>query len=875
MPSTERQQTLVYDLRAARSAGELQSLVQRTARDIEAFVREHPELSAKARTALAEATADMRRRLDREEMYVAIVGEFKAGKSTFLNAMLGTRLLGAATGEFTGSVTYLREGIDADYWYLESSGRRVRFNDEVPDQRSGLVERLRAGEALARLRRADLDSAVRARDVAIKEGNRKSNEVVGACQTEELDRAQLDAEERKLVEAGAFLQRASLVEQEHASAVPLMLREEPRWWAFWWWTARVLLGWLWGTKRQAWRRAVGHREHGGAALNASRGLRHQADLRHLSSQRATADATQAADAAARAVRAAVDSVALAERRLADSRRAIPELSAALQRHRDDRDRQFRRHVRDLGDLHGRGATVSEVHIQFPAQRLKGGLVLMDTPGVNTPNKVFQERAWKAIEHDADACVLLTPMRQVMSQETQKIVARLTEYIPHVALVVTQVDAAHKNALLITEDEDEAREQCAEAITVARQQFAKVVGRRSEEVFLVDVSADRAIADDPSFDQSWARAFDESMARLLRVLAAERTTVLAVRCAQIATAVVRSSREAVEQLKAAYNERIRTLTNSRLPDPQKEVKRLVTAHRRTLRGAYESVQQASVVAFNQQVDEWCDSVEAVLSSQPDKTQLEKFVQEEMPRRFKRLKVLTEKVMETQRDQLHQELTREATAAANEIRERYRVVSRLVAGEANVRLDGLELTLGAGGDELAGGLASMLSGHDSENIFASAAGMGAGAAIGTLIFPGVGSVIGGLVGGLIGFAFGPSLDDLKKKVFAKTAEDVRAFRAAAVQHIEQDSAHLLQQSVAALESLLDRQLVVFNRWIEGLVAEEQRKIDRELRRLGDLEARAGDLASVVDRLPKLIEAVARESALMARGASGTASRSNRSN
>ncbi len=54
------------------------------------------------------ARADVSRRLERAELFVCIVGEKKSGKSTFLNAILGERILGAANREYTGAVTTVR-----------------------------------------------------------------------------------------------------------------------------------------------------------------------------------------------------------------------------------------------------------------------------------------------------------------------------------------------------------------------------------------------------------------------------------------------------------------------------------------------------------------------------------------------------------------------------------------------------------------------------------------------------------------------------------------------------------------------------------------------------------------------------------------------
>jgi GTP-binding protein EngB required for normal cell division len=98
---------------------------------LEALLAHREPLGDQTAAEIESALAAIRGRLGREELAVVVVGEKKAGKSTFLNAVLGERLLGAAMRECTGTVTLVRHGAIADYAARFKDGHVERFSDTV------------------------------------------------------------------------------------------------------------------------------------------------------------------------------------------------------------------------------------------------------------------------------------------------------------------------------------------------------------------------------------------------------------------------------------------------------------------------------------------------------------------------------------------------------------------------------------------------------------------------------------------------------------------------------------------------------------------------------------------------------------------------
>jgi hypothetical protein len=77
---------------------------------------------------------EVERRLSRGGLSVVVVGETKAGKSTFLNAILGERVLGAAHREYTGAITYIRRTTSPNYRARFRGDRVYDFAQVVPDR---------------------------------------------------------------------------------------------------------------------------------------------------------------------------------------------------------------------------------------------------------------------------------------------------------------------------------------------------------------------------------------------------------------------------------------------------------------------------------------------------------------------------------------------------------------------------------------------------------------------------------------------------------------------------------------------------------------------------------------------------------------------
>ena len=90
---------------------------------------------------LLDQIENLRQRLMAERFQVAVLGQFKRGKSTLLNALLGTSLLPTAVVPLTAIATYLQSGPNLSLHIVYQSGQ---ITDERPKSAEGACDRLQA-----------------------------------------------------------------------------------------------------------------------------------------------------------------------------------------------------------------------------------------------------------------------------------------------------------------------------------------------------------------------------------------------------------------------------------------------------------------------------------------------------------------------------------------------------------------------------------------------------------------------------------------------------------------------------------------------------------------------------------------------------------
>lgn len=740
---------------------------------------------------LATAAAAVEARLDRPELVVAVVGEKKTGKSTLLNAVLGARLLGTAVREYTAALTFLRWGPTPDWEARFVDGSRERF--VPPGDEGALVAAVAAAEA-------EVEAAERRLEAA-SPGEAPLG--LGAAR-----------ERVAALEAAAEAERSRRAAAESALvAVPPLpaFLERPGWlWAVLAW----LLGWLWARRRDT-------RDQARAAVLVADASLADVSTR-LTAARGCVTAAEAVDAA---------------------RGALVEATRALTTFREVRRARFAADLAALTDLGGRGASVARLDVAWPSPLLPEGLVLVDTPGVNTHDDQRVRRAWEAVEEHADGCLLLSDLTQAASATTLAFARQIVARVPHLLLVLTRADRALEDA--VVDSPADARAEVDAAVRGAVRRFAETIGQPTAAVATFVTAAEPALRElEAGAPGPAAEALGGQLARLFDTLKAERAQMQATRAAAISREALAGIDAAVRGAEAVYLARIEAITAQAIPRPDAWREAAVAEVAAHLAAALDQAADASRARLADALIAARREILAELAALHDVASLKEWSE----RLDVRLPDLVAAIAQAEEPAL----VREAALAVGEAR--MRALADLDARYRLVR-EAVSTALVAGGGTRAEAVPSpdlvvgaVLPRVVQSDLTPALTGLGAGALVGSLILPGVGTVVGAVVGALVGLLAGVEV----QKEQVRTA--VRAWfdRVAPALDgwVDLRVGALREAGEAAVGAALTEELGRFGAWIADRLREQEEALERARVALAGLEGEGRALAAARAELDALL-------------------------
>jgi predicted GTPase len=841
------------DAKAASSAltsvsAELSQEGSSAIRTLEALAVHRESLGEPATAAVAAVVGEIKRRLARDELYVCIVGEMKAGKSTLLNALLGERVLGTAVRECTGTVTLIRRAAKPNYRARFLDGGSEEFADIFRSREEGL----KADQAEAERRyQACLETAksLPRQETAAASAVTEHEEALTALKPERREKELAEGAIRaQLAEAQAACDAFQADVQEQGQAIPSFYR---------------FLAQRAGTKVPRLLSQKLHRPDWEAHLEQVHALDAQrAAVRSIAAQaeeagRLVADVDRRLEHHTTALASARAWV----RELRQLRIEIPgktvQWEAEIERLAGDwavyvreRQQRFLDEVRRLTDMTARGGEVIQLELDYPARFLPPGLIVIDTPGVNTDHETNRERAWEVIRREADGCILLSDMQQAVSASTKDFVRQVREVVPHLILMLTKVDRALANA---EAGDGPAWEQVEEARRNGERRFAQEVGRDPAEVLSFAVSAERALAGD---DAEHGRYFEEAVNRLLDVLLREKALMLAARSARAISRCVTDITEAQQRAELSYRDRIAALQAQRIPDPQKFCRDQMDRVKGDIKKKAIATLRAGIASFDEQMAELKKRCIGEVLACANAGNLKLYVQGIESTLGKRFRALEKAVQERVREDAGAAVREIELPLLEELRNRYRI-TRGLAGGAGKRVDGGSVEVQDGtavgvGVDLKGSFGEF----EAERGGLFAGGAAAGAVIGSII-PVVGTIFGALIGGTLAWMFGPGLDKVKQECTEKLVAGLDEAESQMRQRLVTSGGALLASMRQALASVLNESTQRYSGWIAGLIRDEQRRIGEEKEKLAHLVLLRAELEAHNERLANLVRLAADES------------------
>jgi hypothetical protein len=909
----------------------LRNEVVLAARTLEQLLDERDVLGVEVADAITSTVAEVRHRLDREELAVVVVGEKKSGKSTFLNAILGARVLPTDVRECTGTVTFIRSAPAPTYRATLRGGETVAFEDVDWNERANIAisikelrEKLgdrtnaahRSDDAKAALVRAikEHDAAQKPRreaeaahreltaqattlDVDIERAEQQCNVAMatGAQLEEQLvvqrDRAlkeersfeQLSAEARSVAErqglalpgmdagdvepTSTALQLADQRLARELATAPFFLRPASAFFVVW---LRFLLQWFFLARVRAIAEARDMRELTRLSLLGCAAAQKRDEAKQVEAEVAAELALARAKLGdlhdrKRAIEAArtvakdqltMAAVTLAKHERAEQLAKLAVLYARTQLLEEQLYERFRTEVQELTDMAKKGSDVLELTIGFPTKHLPDGITIIDTPGVNTDNEENRARAWEVIRKEADGCILVSDLQQVVSRNTRDFLKEVCALIPHILLVMTKVDSALANAHVVNV---EPWQRVDEARKTGVRRFAKEIGRAPEDVFSIAVAAEPALRRNFAGDVL-ARRFPGEVAKLFNLLQSEKELVLAARAAAGLRYCVQRITEAETRAEDKFRKRISELEQQRLPDPCEFQKRQLAKVTPAVQAHAEAIAKRAREALAAGIDTLKEECVDAIRGLTEKDELRGAAAELGKEAQKRIAVVMRSVEQRISEASVDALRALEAPLLADLRERYRIVQNMTGSAMTFQTTGLQVVAApTHGTAVTADVRSAVASFEREQIAFGAGGAIAGAALGTVILPGIGTAIGAAVGALATYL--KTLESLKNDCIAavtKALESAREDLTTQLSSVESDVQRTLRDVL--VRGLADA-VARFETWIKQVMDEERRLLEDERAKLSQLIKRRENLI----KHDKNLAAVQRATATHSRGLS----------
>lgn len=404
--------------------------------------------------------------------------------------------------------------------------------------------------------------------------------------------------------------------------------------------------------------------------------------------------------------------------------------------------------------------VGRVVVRHPAVRLAEGLVLIDTPGANAVDEhaVVTRRV---LEHDCDGAIVLVPADQPVSMSLVDFLAQHLSGVLHRCMfLVTRIDAIR------------AKER-AKLLTTIEQRLGATLGLDAVTLFAAaPVFSVPGEIDDGEIDEArlerLRQEFGEVETRLLERLREDRARLVVDRLLSLLESLLRGLEDALRSAEASQASSHRALIENMLPDlhgfARERRDRLAGAVRVAQERGRQSLSRAKKEAQEDALAHLANSLDACTSVGQLKERLAPSCEEAVA-------LFVKAMNDPMHDAVKQMETAAQEAISNFEREFEKIFRSLAVLGAEVgKIEAAHVEVESRALDLDKASKVVTDAQGKEGLM-GLGGAGAGAVIGTMILPGVGTVVGGIIGGIAGAFFGPAVDDVRREVRPKARRVVK--------------------------------------------------------------------------------------------------------
>ena len=480
--------------------------------------------------------------------------------------------------------------------------------------------------------------------------------------------------------------------------------------------------------------------------------------------------------------------------------------------------------------------LDNVKIYHPANFLKSGIVIIDTPGTNAENEEHGKITKKVIETEADAAVIIIPAGQPLSTTLISFLSGpIYQYIHRCVFVISKMDTIREKeqARLIKNIEKRLKEN------LKIDNFLMIDAAPQIVLDMLNITEEIAEKNRP-----WHDKFVDLEKRLYEYLMSCREIAITESVSRLLTQVFRQSESHLQIQQEQFRKKQEAI--------EREVIRDLPSFTSEQYGECSSMIENATNVTKSKVEKILSDCQENIESQlrgmifatQNKDELKNLLENRISPVFNNARSTLDASLTSATTELNISFSQVKKHFDQKFSQQY---SKLKALSSNTNLTRIQATQ----ENMQISTSSVMSvaseiGKEAGDKSGRNVGAGAGAALGTLILPGVGTVVGAVLGGIFGSLFGPSLSELQNRSWNELQPKVNDYFRTAKTTVEKSLITYSQQMKNQLNSHIDTYVITYKTIVNNMQQEQKEEKERLHTLQLDIQA---DLLEINTRIKSL--------------------------
>jgi hypothetical protein len=447
--------------------------------------------------------------------------------------------------------------------------------------------------------------------------------------------------------------------------------------------------------------------------------------------------------------------------------------------------------------------ILQVNVTLPAKSLAAGVVIVDTPGANATNERHAMVTAAALRDLCDAALVVMPATAAGAESLMDFLrAHAGDVLHRCVFLVTKVDLLRRR-----QDRDwvldNLRRRLSSGLGIANPRVLAAAPQFVlESLRRNPVTAPAGFASREEEEcytreeiDEWTCHFESMETELSRLLIDKRLQAQADDIGRTLELIFEHLHASLKINLAGYKQRHEALEAIVIPDIADFILGKCNAHVTRAANAVERIVQPLPYQWREMNSAVLRLLHGHIQRATNRPQLTHAMQTTIPAELARAQTVFRRHLELAMRSASEAAMRELQLFHDEFQSHYRSLATL-GGRFDAQSVDWQASTGplayssvSTSRDIAAGLQSLQNDRTNKMLGAGAI----GALVGTVLLPGLGTVIGGAIGGFLSTMFGPSLDELKIRVWSELEPAVRP-------HLDEMSETLLGNVAVASEQLL---------------------------------------------------------------------------